>query len=325
MIWALLLACQKDPEKPDPLMDTGWFSDTDADTDASCADRVIETAPADGEAAWYWRDPVTVHVSSAVESAYTLEIRDADGRAVPGASTFADQVLTFTPSAPLSPSTAYNLVLSDCEGASTASFSTSDLGTPLTGGPASLVHRTYEIELSKARWEKPKGFGTILALYFTTPILIGVDWADERIVDLVGGAGYVTGSGEVLQDMTQSTWDFPVADFTGAPWFHAESERLTLVISGASIDIYDFTLEATFAADASRMGGGVVGGLADTRKLGPLLGSPDDPAAVCKLAATLGSVCESCPDDEPYCLAMSAHDVDALRLDDVSLRRVDPE
>jgi hypothetical protein len=325
MIWLLMLGCHKDPVVPDPLMDTGWFSETDLDTDPGCADFVIETTPKDGETGWYWRDAMTVAVSTPTESAYSLVLRDEQGRDVRGSVAMENQVLSFTPSPPLQPSTAYDLVVSDCLGVRVIPFQTSALGTPLSGGPASVVHRTYEIQLSKARWVQPKGFGTILALYFTTPILIGVDWADERIVDLIGAPGGVTTSGAIVQDTSQPTWDFPVADFTDAPWFHASADKMTIVLNGAPLDIYDFSIEATFAEDASLMGGGIVSGLADTRKLGPLLGSPDDEAAVCKLAATLGATCGTCPDGKLYCLEMSALEVEAERLDGVSLRRVDAE
>jgi hypothetical protein len=325
MIWLLALGCTGDDVPHTPLMDTGWFTETDAPEAIDCTDKIIETAPEAGATDWYWRDPLTAAVSSVNAEAYPASLRSSDGPEVAGALGFDGQVLTFQPNEPLRPSASYQWVVEDCLGPHVTAFTTSDLGTPLAGGPSAVVHRTYQIELSKANWVAPKGFGTILALYFTTPLLIGVDWADTRIVDLIGAPGGVTTSGAVVQDTTQATWDFPIADFGGAPWFQAATDKLSLNIEGVTLDIHQFTIEATFAADASRLGGGVVEGLADTRKLGPLLGSPDDEAAVCKLAATLGATCEPCPDGEVYCLEMSARDVSAARLDGVAIRRIDAE
>ena len=159
----------------------------------------------------------------------------------------------------------------------------------------------------------------MLSLYFTTPILIGVEWADEAIIDLLGAMGRVTEAGAFVQT-GDPTWDFPVADFSDQPLLAATAPRVDVEFQGVAVTIYDFSLEGTFAADGSQLGGGVVRGVGDTRNMGVFIGN-DDPGALCDLAESMHSECIACPDGFRYCLEMEAHSVDGSLVQGLTLVR----
>jgi hypothetical protein len=327
---ALALAACHGPDEPadsGPLLDTGWFTDTSPpDTDVTtCADQVTGTDPADGSADFYWRDPLHVKTTSTESTAYTAVLNDGSARPVAAHVVWDDVPPGFdlVPEVPLTPSTAYTLTVSDCRTSTTVAFTTSAYGLPLSAGPTSLIRGTWRFDLTEATWEQPSGFGALLALYFDTPILLGVQWADERTLDLIGAQGYEGGTG-LVQDTSQPTWDFPLASFEQSPYFAGQSSVVAIEAAGVQIDIHDFTLDGTFAADGSSIGGTRVTGLGDTRYLGPALNLGDSPSAVCDIAAGMGADCEQCPDGEPYCLALLATHLEGVRVDDLVIRRIDP-
>jgi hypothetical protein len=305
-----------------PLLDTGWFEDSAGDTDdtGACAD-LVTAVDAEGAADWYWRAGPRVTTSSERHEAYDARLIDPIG--VEAGSTLAWDGLGFSvvPEEPLAPLTAYTLEVTDCLGAHTYGFSTSDLGLPLQEGPSALVNRTFAVDLRDATWVEPAGFGALLSLYFDTPILLGVEWADSRTLDLLGAQGFYSGS-DIYQS-SDPTWDYPLASFEGQPYFEAASDQVDIDISGAATSIYGFELEGTFAADGERFGGGTVSGLGDTRYLGPLINLGDDPNAICGVAADMGATCVDCPDGQPYCLFLAAEDVVGVRVPGLVLDRVE--
>lgn len=320
-----LVGCRNGPEvHTDALMDTGWFVDTDTDVATACPDRVTTTTPVDGQTDWYVRDALTVGTTSSGGPRYASVLRRADGVEVDVATTWDGPEMTVAPTGPLDPSTPYAWTITDCEGPHAVGFSTSAFGAPLVDGPGALVRRTYVADLSRATWNEPKGFGTILALYFTSPLLVGVEWADGRMVDLLGAMGARTTSGGIVQDKSQPSWDLPLADFGESPWFRATSPSLALTVSDAPLPVYDFSLEGTFAADGGAMGGVRLLGVGDTRGLGGLVNKPDDPQAICRLAASVGAACEACPDGEVTCLQLDASGLRADAYPDLVLVPVDP-
>jgi hypothetical protein len=307
---------------PPTIRETGWFPDS-ATTDAPpCVDTLDQTTPMNGEGGWYWRDPLSFTTTTSNASAYSAKLTAPDGTTVPTTISWADTTATVTPASALTASTTYELDITDCQTTTPVTFTTSGYGAPITAGASSLIGGTWTFDLSKAKWDKPAGFGTILALYFTTPILTGVQWADSKSLDLIGAEGYSDASGNILQYTGAPTWDYPTTSFVDAPFFQATAASMTVQISGVDVKIYNFALQATFSADGSAIGGGIVTGLGDTRDMGPLLGQPDNDNAVCSLAATVGAICEACPDEQPYCLQLSAQQVEGMRLPGVTLRRV---
>jgi hypothetical protein len=181
------------------------------------------------------------------------------------------------------------------------------------------VGKTYNVDLVGSTWIEPGAMGALLSLYFTTPILLGVQWADEATIDLLGAPGYEDSLGELQQYIWEPTWDFPLADFSAQPYFIAQTEQVVFQFGSVDIPIYNFSLEATFASDGSSMGGGEMSGLGDSRNMGILFEQPDDEMAVCDLAATLGVYCQACPDGKETCLYLKAVDVDGQLLSHLSL------
>ncbi len=325
ILWMLALACTRtDPNDTGPLLDTGWFEDTSGDTDPGVCPDVAVSVDADGSFDWYWRDAPVVSTTSDLSAAYDGRLIDAIGIEMP--STLAWEGLSFAvvPDEALEPLTDYTVEVTDCTGTRSFGFSTSSLGLPLEDEALALVGRTFAIDLRDADWVEPPGFGALLSLYFDQPVLLGVQWADERTVDLLGAQGQYDGStGIAEQSTSEPTWDYPLADFEDQPYFEAEADEVVVALSGAEATLYGFTLSATWAPDGASLGGGKVSGLGDTRNLGPLVNLGEDPNAICDLATGMGAECVDCPDGEPYCLFLAAEHVEGYEVPGLVLSRVE--
>ena len=81
--------------------------------------------------------------------------------------------------------------------------------------------------------------------------------------------------------------------------------------TSVNIPMYQMHLEGTFSPDGADMGGAWIGGLVDTRNLGPLLdiGVGDD--VVCEYLTVFGVTCEDCGEGDDFCLYIEAHFDDA--------------
>jgi hypothetical protein len=145
-------------------------------------------------------------------------------------------------------------------------------------------------------------------------VVLGVRYADERSIDLMAAPGLVSDLGVVTQDRNVPSWNFPLADFSQSPFVDAQAPSIELTYDdgadGVAIPVADFVLQGTFSADGTRLGGGVLEGLGDTRNVGALLGD-DAPNAVCDLAAGFGVECIPCADLLPYCLRLRAEALEA--------------
>ncbi len=325
MITLWLFGCHP-TNTPDtaPTIDTGWFAETG---DWRCADRVMSTRPDAGTADWYWRDALVVRTGTREHALYDAWIVDPDG--VPVASDVSwspDQPeMVVTPGVPLRPSSTYSLVVRDCEGLQFVPFGTSVLGEPLTGGPESLIDATFAVRLQDAVWDEPAGLGGLIALYLDWPVLLGVQFANDDIVDLIGAQGYLDGNGHARQIGNSPTWDYPLSSFAQAPYIDTTAPQIFIAASSAVVlPVYNFRLRATFAADGSAIAGARVSGLADTRGLGPALDMGEDEDAVCTAATAFGVTCVPCPDSAPYCLQIDAHDVRGERVEGVVVVPVVP-
>ena len=310
----LLLACK--PSPPTPLLPTGWFHDT-GDTDfgpQGCSARVEDTRPDEG-ALWYWRD--LPRISTTVEDPDRIQayVVDASGYRLPSQLVWPEGSLNARVrlEAPLAPDADHVLRVVDCEGTRDVPFRTSTLGLPLIDGPATLEGKTYHLDLQGADWVEPGGVAALLTLYFDSPGLLDVAYVTEQQLQLRFTLGYYSNN-ELRQDTSRELIPFPTVSFTDQPYFSAAATLVDLNFSGASIPVYDFAFEGTFAADGNSIGGGAVSGLGDTRYAGDLV-SDDRPGAVCELASGFGVTCVPCPDGMPYCLPVSVQNVEGTRID----------
>lgn len=251
LIALALVGCKpRDAHDTGPVLDTGWFSDTDAPL--TCIDRVIATVPAAGVTDWYHRDAPSVRTGTTVADAYTAAIVDQDGVPVASHVEWITNQAEFQviPDVPLAPASSYSLAITDCEGLHFVPFGTSELGLPLIDGPEGLIDAAFAIQLRDATFVTPPGLGSLIALYLDWPVLLGVQFANGDIIDLIGAQGYIAGSGTPRQLLNEPTWDYPLASFADAPYVEAEAPSVQIAASNAiTLTIYSFHLQGTFAAD----------------------------------------------------------------------------
>ncbi|MEQ1568226.1 MAG: hypothetical protein ABMA64_21485 [Myxococcota bacterium] len=309
------------------LLDTGWFTTTPGSVDPlNCPDQFVTWAPEDGVNSWYWRDRPVFYTASTNRAAYEVWLQDASGARVPATSVWDEQTgLSFTLDWDgfLAADTDYTLGLTDCAQFRTITFHTSPFGQELAVDPGALIGNTYLLDLVGAEWVEPPILGGLMQTYFQDPILLGIRHADDVQIDLLAAPGKTDDFGVVRQNLGLASWDFPLADFRQAPYLDAPADSVTLTYDSTEIQVSDFLLQATFSADGSRLGGGTLSGLADSRNLGTLLGSPDDQGLLCELAAGVGVPCQPCPDGQPYCLFLRAIDLEGELLPGVTLVQTD--
>jgi len=302
-----LTACRDDPPAPD-LLDTGWFT---ADDEPGCPHRFVDAVPSDGTADWFYLDVPRVFTDTTDPSGYEAWLATVDGREVPTTVVWseADSAFDLVPDAPLPPDTDFEIVVQDCVGTASVEFSTSDFGLPLVDS-VRIAGRTYRLDLGGATWQKPEGLGPIIAAFLSEPILLGVTYADDERIDLLGAPSTVDGVGNVSQ-AEAPTWDFPLSPFDPIePTFAIRAEQIELLVqeegNEAPIPVTGFELSGTLSSDGTRLGGGTLAGTADSRFFAAEFLANED--AICDLAESSFQVsCDRCPSDgEPFCLDLAA-------------------
>jgi hypothetical protein len=317
------VACGGTPEETpqgEKLLDTGWFVDTDAPS--NCAHQLVLTEPAANDSAWYWLDPLTVYVETEDQAAYDVQLVNNVDVSVPSKVVWSENLsFTVTPlTGSLEANMDYRLIVTDCAAVHEVPFRTSAFGEPFVNGPTALIGHTYNLDLVNANWVEPGGLGALLALYFTTPVLMGVQYADFETLDFLAAPGLVSPFGGLIQDITMSSWDFPATDFHDAPYFSAQTNEVVFEYEGEEVPVADFNFSGTISGDMRSIGGGVITGTADTRNMGAFVGAPGDEDAMCETASSLGVACIPCNDGQPYCLAMEVRDVDGEWVEGLELQ-----
>lgn len=310
-----LVACNKDK-------DSGATGDTDplgtddsgtTPTGEDCTTTVLSSTPEDGEADVYYRTVFTVSFEGDGQTdGATFAVTDSMGGSPPITDVvWADGGVQVMFRADLAPMTTYTLSTSVCAATTTASFTTNEIGAPLSEGNASLTGRTYVTRLSDATIVDPAILDPLLGQYLTVPLLFEVSAADDSTIDLLGALGYQESDGSFTQLTDLPTWDFPAGDFTDTPYFFAQAASITIMYGDIPIPIEDFTLEGSFTADGTQITYGRATGLGDSRYLGELVNQPGVESAVCDLAGAMGVYCEACADGEMYCLHIIAEGIEA--------------
>ena len=313
MLGALtLVGCNKD--KGD---DTAGGDDSSAPT---CTVEISETVPGSGES-FYYRDSLSVTFTEADDSA-TVMLMDSAGAEVSGSSSWSDdgKTLTFTPDAPLSPSSNYTLAISYCAGSPEVAFTTSELGAEVD--TASLVGKAFTIDLGSANFVEPAGLGAILEGVLEQNILVGVTAASDTTVEMIGA---ISVAGTTEQDTCTPSIDFPEADFSENPHFSVGPEDTTIAVAGYSATIRGLQISGDFAPDYSYFGGGVLAGTIDSRDLAAI---PDlqsltgcdgtDDACLCNFISSSGlATCSACSDGEELCLTLLADSIIANEIDGI--------
>jgi len=287
-----------EPE-PDPLPCTADINDVD---------------PADGSTGWLYRDVLTVEFDEIPEfDSVRLELVDDAGTEVAFTTEWNEEhSLEVYLTAELTGSTTY-ILTAGCKNEVSTTFQTSVYGASMDVENADLIGNTYELDLPGANFTEPPAVGALLGSFLTAPLLANVEAADAESLTLRIAQGYWDDEGNVFQNPYETTYPFPAADFTSAPYFAADTERIDIAYGDSNIPIENMHLEGTFAPDGSSMGGAWFGGLVNTSEMAPLLelGSVDEPDVICEYLSVFGLSCEACGDGTPYCLYIEAHFGDA--------------
>ena len=273
----------------------------DSGTSESCTITVTTTPSSDAVNAYY-RGNIEFRLSAADTTA-TIETD------IPGSQSLSadGKTVIWTPSAPLSPSTAYSATLHYCGGDAVLNFTTSELGSDVASG-TDLVGKAFALDLLQARIVQPAGIGAVLSQFLTQDILVGVEAVSGNEIQMIGAIG-ADGASTPTQNYCDPTIPFPAADFSQAPFFSIGPADTTLSVAGFDITIGQLNITGTIAPDASYFGGGTLSGTIDTRPLAPLLDDSGNPGAICDLAVSFGVTCEPCGDGEPYCLNLVADQI----------------
>lgn len=300
---------------------------TDTGDTGMCDVEIDSTVPENGSADAYYRADVEFEISDPdPEMDPTVALATSDGTTVAGTTSYSEDMETvyFTPDEPLDPETDYDATLTYCRGDSTISFTTSELGKE---PEVELEGKTYVLDLASARITQPAALAGLLEQYEDElpTILIGILAVGTDTIDIIGAMADED-SDDIVQDYCEPTIGFPEgADFSESPYFQVGPADIPFDIdSETSITIYSLLVAGTFAADGSYFGGGELEGEADARDVAaafPEAGTADE---ICKLTESFQAPCEACSSDgEEYCLYVTADQIEAEEVEDLTLEVVD--
>jgi hypothetical protein len=288
------------------------------DSGNPCTVEVTSTVPSADAVDAYYRSDIEFHLSEADATA-SLSLVDAAGTAVDG-EMWTDDTGTkvyFTPTAALTPGSSYTATLDMCQDkddplSPSIGFMTSTLGE---AADCDLTGQSFNVDLANARFVKPAGVAELLLGQLEDDILLGVMGESDTEVDIMGALGSEEG-----QDFCTPSIDFPIADYSEAPYFSVGPQDTQIAAAGYDIQISNLQISGTFASDCGSIGGAVLGGELDARLLGDLLGElvgTTDADEICTLLTGFGVTCDSCASDgEAYCVEILADQMTATGLDD---------
>ena len=325
--------------------DSGEIYDSATDTcDVPCDNSIDDIFPATDSTDAYYRGTIEVTFDDMEDDA-EFTVTGPDG-AVAGDSAWNGDTLVFTPSAPLTESTAYTISIDySCADGVESAFTTSEVGEATNS--SALVGKTFALDLGSGRFVEPQGIGSILGDFIEQDVLIGVKAADDTNIDMIGAIAS-EGSDPPAQETCDPTIEFPQAGFDENPFFEIGPETTTLSVAGYSVTIDGLLISGAFGPDGDYISGSVLSGTIDTRPLVPLLdGNADcsddaprccdedldsscDPAddvegccdedQICDLAFQIGVSCIACESDsEDFCLSLFVDSLQAVEVSNLTL------
>lgn len=347
ILWSLLLfpilslSIGCDPAGDDD--DSGPAADDDDDV----IDVIItNTNPSPGDDNFFFGANPWVRFDREPDTA-SLKLQTTDGTEVATTDAVAGTLMTLELAAPLTPSTAYELVAewSPCNGCpTTISFETGPYGEDVGDAATLLVGASYNIDLAQADFVEPPGVGPILqsqlgdiAIIFTMLPESDFTPAAQPGLQILGALGTVVDpvNGIIEQEACTETLAFTAGidgiigtiDDTPAEWVNPNLElgptNLDISIQGIQATIQDLVITGTFHPEGDDMQGGTFAGKVDTRPLAPELDPDGGEDAVCNLVVeAIGIECEPCMDDgtEPFCLSVLAENIIAKKVDGLALQ-----
>jgi hypothetical protein len=305
----------------------GADADADADVDGGadgdgddggaepCTATVEEFKPDDGDEGWFYLENVEVDFDLMPEASHAFTLVDSAGADVAFEVEWSEDYETAIIDGEFTGNETYTLTAT-CANELTTTFTTSEYGAALDAEESSLIGNVYTLDLPSATFTEPPFVGAFLGEYLTSVLLAGIADVGDGTLTLLVAQGVLNEDGEAVQDMGLGTYDFPPADFSAAPFFSVDTDRLDIIYTSGStvvpIPLIDMHLEGTISPDAVSMGGAWIAGMLDTSNLGSLIeltpGTPLGPApdAVCNYLELLTIACEPCEGSD-YCLYVEAH------------------
>lgn len=283
-----LVGCTEEGEdgesRPNPTGDTGTEQ-----PDEACDNSLDESVPADGATDVYYRSSVRITLDDDDTSA-VITLADADGADVPGTSVVEDDVVTFTPDAPLLREASYVATLGyECDEDETVSFTTSTTGNPTDGD---VVGRVYNLDLREGTFTRPAGVGAIIGGLIPPEVALYL-MADEIVSN---GTETINFIGAPIANGQQDPCGEPFF-VNGATWedphFSGQIDSLPVNISVAEISIVNLNISGDFSVDRSQIEIELFSGEIDGRELAGIEGSPLGPDP-CLTLAGLGAECGPC-------------------------------
>lgn len=295
----------------DPGTDT---DSTDTDTNTDCTSSSNGSLPEADATGIYFKSPVEVYFKQDETDTASFSMADADGNDIPVTATFADEgeVAILDYGDALSPSTTYTVsVAYSCDKAFDFSFTTSEVGDPVTGGGEALIDNVYLLDIATARVTEPAEVGSLLEGLLATQdinVLVSPTAYDsiENTLAMRGALG-VDSDGAIVQDVCSPSINFPVAaDFVNDPEFAILApEGIDIEIdSETSISLGSLTLSGAFSPDGQNLAGVSLSGSADLRDLEALI----EASTVCSLAP---GICQDCGDGSETCINLTLDSVEA--------------
>ena len=299
----------------------GGCPTVDATGCSALPDSSFVFGPLDGH---YARSAIALETSGVSEPELSL---DRGGEPVSGtwqSSGVADWMWTFHPDAELTPSTDYSWAVRAEEGCEQGTFTTSDVGLPVTNAQA-LVGRTFEIALDQTYQQ------ITFMLFFKPPYWLRIDAIDGDTAQVTLAPTQPPGSEDTYQYACEATttatgtWD--------GSRLHLQGELLPLPVgflwwgptNGAgletplAIDLHDWSLDLTVHPDGSAATVDHMDFTADTRALGDfflyanggIVGGDGTPSNFCTVASALAQFnCSPCEDGVETCtpIQMRGHE-----------------
>ncbi|MCO4748362.1 MAG: hypothetical protein KC912_26445, partial [Proteobacteria bacterium] len=290
--------------------------------DPCVANSVEEVFPADGSRNAYYRTTVEARLDDPDPTA-TIDLSDVRGP-VPGSVQVAEDIIVFTPNAPLDPDTAHAVTITYGQVCTVdTTFTTSSVGG--STNVSNLVGRVYDLDLQSGRFVSPEGIGSLIGKFLAdAQLFLAVQAASPTQIDLLLAPGAPLSPGQ--QDHCLATTTFPAGDFRDNPFFEvvASGQSVEVTVDGVAIAIDDLLLSGAFEQDGSSISGAVMAGLIDTRPLVDLVEQGGAEDAICELAGSIGVDCIRCPDGAELCMDLYIDNLTLLQATSTTVVPVAP-
>jgi hypothetical protein len=249
------------------------------DTDPNAAFGLVDTTPVQGEAVVTTADFRATFAGDATGA--TLEVRDAGGTAVLGATTFegtSSEIAVFTPTEPLVGGEAYSFAV-------TTACDSELIGVTTLIDPATLPGLGWSLDWGAGNFVAPAGFAPLVPIIVTE--------AERLLLTPLTGDTVRFGSEEIAaagtQDTCVETADIAL-DLAANPLFSTVPTVVHLSLYGYDTPLEDAVLSGRFGNDGREIAGAELVGALNLAPLAPAFGSD-----VCPLLAAFGIACSACP------------------------------